>query len=269
MGIPDSSLQDRVCIVTGAARGLGLAMSQALVGAGARVVAVDTAMDDASPGGNSRLLHLRADVSAEEQCRRIVDQALRRFGAIHVLVNNAGLGTRSINAEHDVSPMKFWELPVDGWRRVIEVNINGVFLMAHAVAPIMIASGFGRIVNISTGWVTMARYGDSPYGPSKAALESCTAIWAKELASTGVTCNALAPGGPVDTSLARGPVAGRRKGALLSPEIMAEPILWLASDRSAAWTGRRFVATDWDSGLPPDQAAAKSASPARELPAII
>lgn len=278
--IPDASLHDRVCIVTGASRGLGQVMADALIDAGARVVAMDisepdalveTQVETARRVETGRLLRIRGDVSLPADCKYAVAQALERFGALHVLVNNAGIGTRAINADYDVKPLKFWELPIDGWHRLIDVNLNGVFNMAHAAAPHMVAGGFGRIVNISTGWVAMVRYGDSPYGPSKAALESCTAIWAKEFSGTGVTCNALLPGGPTDTQLARG--SGTRAAssttAFLKPEIMAAPILWLTSNRSASWTGRRFIARDWDPSLPPDEAAAKAASPARVLPAII
>jgi len=275
---PDASLQGRVCIVTGASRGLGRVMAEALVDAGARVAAMDIAESEALVAAEAarrpqdgRLFRILADVRVPADCESAVAQTLARFGAIHVLVNNAGIGTRAINAVYDVKPLKFWELPIEGWHQLIDVNLNGIFHMAHAAAPHLVAGEFGRIVNISTGWVTMARYGDSPYGPSKAALESCTAIWAKELAGTGVTCNALLPGGPTDTQLARG--AGTRAASsattFLKPEIMAAPILWLASDRSASWTGRRFIAKDWDPSLPPDEAAAKAASPARELPAII
>jgi NAD(P)-dependent dehydrogenase (short-subunit alcohol dehydrogenase family) len=266
----DPSLQGRVCIVTGAAHGLGRAMAQALLDAGARVVAMDVVeLGTESAKNTGRLLNIRGDVSSLADCKGVVDRTLQHFGAIHVLVNNAGIGTRAINPDYDVKALRFWELSPEGWHRIVAVNLIGAFNMAHAATPHMIAAGFGRIVNISTGPETMARYGDSPYGPSKAALESCTAIWAKELAETGVTCNALAPGGPVDTALARGSIPGRRKSAFLQADIMAPPVLWLASDRSARWTGRRFVARNWDPALPPDQAAAKAASPACELPAII
>ena len=270
----DASLKGRVCVITGANRGLGQAMSEALFDAGAIIVAVDIA-DPAPPSDaeltrlrTGRLIRVSADVRLPHECQSVIYRTMSTYGAIHVLINNAGVGTREINPSYDTKPLRFWELTIDDWQKLIDVNLNGMFYLTHAATPHMVQTGFGRIVNISTGWITMARYGDSPYGPSKAALESCTAIWAKELASTGVTCNALTPGGPVDTKLARGPVAGQRVSDFLKPDIMAAPVLWLASDSSASWTGCRFIAKDWDPNLSSEESAARSASPVHETPTI-
>ena len=88
-------------------------------------------------------------------------------------------------------PTRFWETDPDVWRMVIDTNVNGPFLMAQAAVSGMIAAGYGRIVNITMNHATMRRRGFSPYGPSKAALESETVIWAQDLDGTGVTVDVL------------------------------------------------------------------------------
>jgi 3-oxoacyl-[acyl-carrier protein] reductase len=163
-------------------------------------------------------------------------------------------------------------------------NVAGPHLMASAVVPGMIARGFGRIVNVSTSRPTMLFAGGGAYGPSKVALEASSRIWAEELAGTGVTVNVLLPGGASDTALIPGDVGSRarpfaagseppgREGfvdGLLPPEIMAPPLLWLASDASDGVTGRRFVARDWDDGLPADVAATRAESLRTEWPHIV
>jgi NAD(P)-dependent dehydrogenase (short-subunit alcohol dehydrogenase family) len=102
---------------------------------------------------------------------------------------------------------------------------------------------------------TMRRAGFSPYGPSKAALESETIIWAQDLAGTGVTVNSLLPGGATDTGMVPPDIPRER---LLDPNIMVPPLLWLASEPASEVTGARFVANLWDSSLPPGLAAEKA-----------
>jgi 3-oxoacyl-[acyl-carrier protein] reductase len=148
----------------------------------------------------------------------------------------------------------------------------------------MIERGFGRIVNISTSRPTMVYPHGGIYGPAKAALEASSLIWARQLEGTGVTVNVLLPGGPADTALIPGEVGGRaaafsagkdapgREGfvqGLLPPEIMAPPILWLASDASNAITGGRFVARDWDPDLTPEQASIRARAPSIDWPHVI
>jgi 3-oxoacyl-[acyl-carrier protein] reductase len=103
--------------------------------------------------------------------------------------------------------------------------------------------------------------GFSPYGPSKAALEAATAVWAKDLASTGVTVNALLPGGPANTRMIPAHEASDRS-KLVQPEVMMAPIVWLMSSASDGVTGRRFVAKDWDRSLDPRAAAEKAGAAA-------
>jgi NAD(P)-dependent dehydrogenase (short-subunit alcohol dehydrogenase family) len=139
----------------------------------------------------------------------------------------------------------------------MDINVAGPFLMARAAVPRMIERGGGRIVNVTTSLDTMLSAGMAPYGQSKAALEAGTAIWAKDLAGTGVTANVLVPGGPVDTAFLP-PDTLFPRDQLIKPDVMRAPIVWLASAEAAGVTGRRFVARLWDTALPPGAAAARA-----------
>jgi NAD(P)-dependent dehydrogenase (short-subunit alcohol dehydrogenase family) len=106
----------------------------------------------------------------------------------------------------------------------------------------------------------MIREGSPTYGPSKAALEAFSAIMAKDLAGTGVTVNVLVPGGVTNTGMV--PLeAGYAREEMIQPDIMAPPLNWLISEAAGDVTGRRFLAINWDSALPPEQAAAKAGAP--------
>jgi 3-oxoacyl-[acyl-carrier protein] reductase len=120
----------------------------------------------------------------------------------------------------------------------------------------MRAAGWGRIINVSISHATMRRAGFSPYGPSKAALESETIIWAQDLAGTGVTVNALLPGGATLTGMIPDGYPAELRARLLPPEVVVPPLLWLASERSDGVTGMRFDAAQWRADLPANEAAA-------------
>jgi NAD(P)-dependent dehydrogenase (short-subunit alcohol dehydrogenase family) len=255
-------LAGRVAIVTGGGRGLGRAMTLGLARAGAKVLATAArergeiervAAEAADP---RTILPIVADVTKEDDCVRVVTAALDRFGRIDVLVNNAGRGMKYVSENFMTEPTRFWETPADVWRLVIDTNVVGPFLMARAAVPAMLAAGFGRIINISMNAETMRRRGFSPYGPSKAALESETIIWAQDLAGTGVTVNALLPGGATLTGMIPGNFPDHLRATLLDPAIMVPPLLWLASNKSNGVTGRRFVAANWREDNPQAAAAA-------------
>lgn len=211
--------------------------------------------EDASIAQAGTLRTFVADVARQEDCQRVVDETIREFGAIHILVNNAGRGMRFVSENFFDTPTKFWETDPAVWQMIVDTNVNGPFLMARAVTPQMIKQRWGRIVNISMNHETMRRVGFSPYGPSKAALESETIIWAQDLAGTGVTVNSLLPGGATATGMVPGGISRSR---LLDPNIMVPPLLWLASESAGQVTGGRLVANLWDSSLPPEQAVEKA-----------
>lgn len=244
----------RVVIVTGASGGLGRAMVAGLLAAGARVVALDiersagalkTVVDAARANGAAdRVLPIVADIRSYDACAAAVAQGIDKFGTVHALVNNAGLGMDAISARV-YERVPFYELSVERWHATMETNINGAFHLAHALTPHLLAQGWGRIVNVVTNYRSMVRPGWSTYGASKAALETATAVWAKDLAETGVTVNALMPGGIADTPMVPVETAPDR-AALVRPEVMVAPILWLTSPASDGVTGLRFVGTEWD-----------------------
>ena len=245
-------------IVTGGGRGLGRAMALGLARAGARVIA--TAAREATEleavelaarayPGEPVVLPMLADVTAERDCDRVVQAALERFGRLDILVNNAGRGMKYVDENFMDGAARFWNAPVPAWRLIMDVNVNGSFLMARCATPVMMRAGWGRIVNISMNHETMRRPGFSPYGPSKAALESATLIWAQELDGTGVTVNALLPGGASRTGMIPDKVPEQVRARLLDPAIMVPPLLWLASREADGCTGRRLVASRWRTDL--------------------
>ena len=150
------------------------------------------------------------------------------------------------------------EVTPELWSRFFAVNLTGSMLMLRAVLPGMQAGGWGRVINNTTSFFTMLRV--LPYGATKAALEAASAVWAKELEGSGVTVNVVVPGGPTDTAFIADQ-SGINRDKMLQPEVMAPPVRWLASDRSGATTGRRFIAALWDPRLPAREAAEKAGAP--------
>jgi gluconate 5-dehydrogenase len=178
---------------------------------------------------------------------RAVDQTWSRLGGIDMLVNNAGIGMRSVNPRFITDPRGFWEVPVDGFRAVVETNLTGYFLVAREVTPRMLAAGGGRIVNISVNYATMRRAGFTPYGPSRAGSEALSRVMAADLRGTGVTVNLLLPGGATATGMM--PPGAPKRPEVLEPEVMGPPIVWLASDDAAGVHDERIVAVEFDQWL--------------------
>ena len=222
-----------------------------LVRAGARVAIVargespqldETLAQAEALGARSQVVSALGDLRNPSSCERIAADALAAFGRIDVLVNNAGVPNVGPGAP-------FWQVSADQWQRISHTNTDGVFFITRAVAPLMIAQKFGKIVNVSTSDRTMVRRNFSPYGPSKAFVEACSRVWAQDLSDTGVTLNVLLPGGVVDTAADVTGIATQGR-TFLPASVMVPPLLWLASDASNAHTGERFVASRWDESLP-------------------
>jgi 3-oxoacyl-[acyl-carrier protein] reductase len=240
-------LRGRAAIVTGGGRGIGRAIALGYARAGAHVIIsvarnraeADAVVKESGPLPGT-VEAAQADVTVSADVDRLVEQALSRTGRIDVLVNNAARGMRFVNERFMSEPLPFWEADPEAWRMVMETNTIGVFLMARAVMPGMLAAERGSIVNVTINHQTMVRRGFSPYGPSKAALEAMTEVWAQELEDTGVVINLLLPGGATATGMVPDEVPDGAQ--LLSPEIVVPGALHLAvTERS----GQRIVGTEW------------------------
>jgi NAD(P)-dependent dehydrogenase (short-subunit alcohol dehydrogenase family) len=258
----------RVAIVTGAAGGIGRAMTRGLLAAGIRVAGVDRDREPlealaASAGEQGKaydFLTIQTDLTSDSATDQITRATRARFGRIDILVNNAGIGPGSIRPDSWQRPLKFWEITPDQWRRFVAVHTTAPLALANAVVPEMMRQGWGRIVNVTTSLGTMLNAGSPTYGPSKAALEALSAIMAKDLNGTGVTVNVLVPGGVTNTPMIS-EEAGFDRDKLIQPGIMAPPLVWLVSDAAGNVSGRRFLAIHWDPALAPEQAAEKAGAP--------
>ncbi|NBY71278.1 MAG: SDR family oxidoreductase [Betaproteobacteria bacterium] len=270
-----TTLSSKIIIVTGGTRGLGWEMAEALIDAGHCVV-----ITGRKPGphletlqgrlnhraGSKRALALNNDVGQWADCERVVQQTLDAFGRVDGLINNAGLGMRAIQDNFLQDPPMFWQAEPQAFADIIQTNVVGPFFMARACVPLMVAQGYGRVVNVSTSQSTMVRRGYSPYGPSKAGLEALSVVWAKDLAGTGVTVNVLLPGGASATDMIP---PNTPKDKLLPPQQMRSPIVWLMSDASSAHTGERYNAKEWPAHLMGEEAAIQARSAVQEVPRIM
>ena len=187
----------KVAVVTGAARGIGLAIAQRFLAEGYQVALLDidgATLDEAFARLNQpvRALAVKCDVADPLQVQAAVDQVSARFGRIDALVNNAGVAV--------FKPIL--ETTFDEWARVLAVNLTGPFLCTQACAPVMLANGGGSVVNIGSVSGLRASTLRVAYGTSKAGLMHLTKQQAAELGNLGIRVNAVAPG-PVDTAMAK------------------------------------------------------------------
>jgi NAD(P)-dependent dehydrogenase (short-subunit alcohol dehydrogenase family) len=197
-----------------------------------------------------------AVVTDPEECERVVAETIKRFGGVNVLVNNAGRGMKYVSPDFLTEPTRFWETDTKMWEMVVDTNVNGPFFMTRAVVPQMLEQGDGSIINVSMNYETMKRRGFSPYGPSKAALESESIIWAQDLEGTGIRVNVVLPGGATETGMIPAEVPAEIRSRLLRPDIIGAPAVYLASDDSRQLNGRRLVATEWSPENPEGRPAA-------------
>ena len=254
----------RSAIVTGGLRGLGRSMALGFGGArGYRVVAVGHIESDIS--GFTAELHQRgispadcvaevADLRQPDACAALIQRSVAQFGPIDILVNNAGLTFTTIAPDRmrRKTPQRFYECSESLVQAVMDTNFVAADRMARLLAPGMVERGWGRLINVTTKLDTMNRAGSSPYGPSKAALEMATEIWAKELEGTGVSANIVNPGMGADTpGMAQEWRDGARDGSmppLLDPDAMVAPLLWIVSPAADGVNGVRLDAHRWQTG---------------------
>ena len=249
-------LQGKRILITGASSGLGFAMAKALVKEGGSVLITardETRLDAAKQElrqMSSNVFGLAMDVRDEESIQKTVNWVDDVWGSLDMLVNNAGIGMRTVNPDFLTHPQPFFKVSADGFRNLIDTNLTGYFLVSKAFVPLFIKQGAGKIVNISMNHETMKRQGFVPYGPSRAGAESLSIIMAEDLKEYHIDVNMLLPGGATDTGMIPEEAKAliKDKFQLLSPDVMAEPILYLASEESNGITGERITATkfeDW------------------------
>ena len=262
-------------IVTGGTRGMGLEIAFALISAGANVVVTGRSQTDldklqqraALLANAGQLYGVAADVRIMDDCMRVVTATVDRFGGITGLINNAGVAMRLVSELFEENPPPFWQIGAEAWRNIVDTNVSGVFYMSRCAIPMMLKRRKGRLINVSSSPRMMRLAGWSPYGASKAAIESMSATWAQELSAFGITVNVVRPGGKVDTGLF--PNGGH--GALVSegflaPNVMNGLLVWLLSDSSDGVSGRRFNASLWDDSKHEDEAARAAMLPYPEEP---
>ena len=252
----DIDLTGTRALITGGTSGLGLAMAEALARAGAAVALTSRSAERAEAAAaalprtrtGTAAIGIAADARDEAAVAGAVGQAWSRLGGIDLLVNNAGLGMKTVNPRFMTEPLGFWQVPVDGFQAVLGTNLTGYFLMAREVGPRMLAAGAGRIVNISMNHATMNRRGFVPYGPARAGAEALSRIMAADLSGTGITVNILLPGGATVTGMMPPEEDRPARLAALDPAIMGPPIVWLASPQARDVHDERIVAvnfTEW------------------------
>jgi len=232
------SLEGKVVLVTGAGHGIGFAISQRFAAVGCPVamndINVDQLVESATgindAGGDA--MAVPADVSDGAAVGSMIDAVMESHGRIDVVVNNAGI----------VSPMlHFFDADENWWRRIVDVNLTGHFLVSHPAARIMAKQGGGCIINMSSGGATRAHRSFTAYDATKGGIEALTRAMAIDLAPYGIRVNALMPGS-IDTST-QGEEYRKKSGVNIplgrvgDPSEMAGAALFLASDDASYITG--------------------------------
>lgn len=237
-------LDGKVALVTGAAQGIGHAIACGLAGEGARIVVADLKGAEEAAAGFRDGVGLTVDVADEADVQRMTEETLARCGSIDVLVNNAGLYA-------SLAMRPFTEIPLEEWRRVMDVNVASMFLTCRSVVPVMRARGGGRIVNISSGTPFRGVPFLLHYVTSKGAIVAFTRALAKELGKDDVLVNCVAPGFTMSAGVEEHPevieklrdvsVAARTLQRDQLPEDVVGAVVYLAGPSSSFVTGQTIV----------------------------
>ena len=232
-------LDGKVALITGASQGLGKALALAYAEAGAKIIvnsrnegSIKPVAEEAESKG-AEVLSVTADVSDGKDVRRLVDAAVERFGRIDILVNNAGvLGPR----------VPIEEFPEDEWRKVIDANLTGPYLVAKAAIPHMPEGA--SIINLVSGVSVEGRAEWGAYSVSKFGIEGLSQILAAELEERGIRSNAVDPGG-MRTDMRAAAYPEEDPSTRITPGENTDVFLYLASDESKGVTGERFKAQEF------------------------
>ncbi len=244
-------LDGRVAIVTGGGNGIGIRYCKAIAGEGSAVVvaeldgqaAVRVADEICEDGGKA--IAIQTDVSNSQSVSNMVDQTIREFGKIDILVNNA-----AIFATIPISRVGIEELSEQEWDDVYRVNMKGMFLVTKAVVPHMKKQRYGKIVNIGSGSMLDGASGRIHYTSAKAAVVGFTRVLAHELGDYNISVNTLAPGSTLSEANPTPEIIKMREAAIKSrvikrvqtPEDLVGPMLFLVSPDSDFMTGQMLVA---------------------------
>jgi 3-oxoacyl-[acyl-carrier protein] reductase len=229
-------LDGKVAFITGAGRGIGRAIAEAFaaqgcaIAAAARTATEVEAVATAIQDGGGKAVGLACDVTDREQVHRAVNEAHDSFGAIGILVNNAGVAIFK----------PFHQLSTDEWQQTMNVNLNGAFHCTQAVLPGMMQRRSGRIINISSVAGVKPINKQSAYCASKHALNAMSKVLAMELREFGIAVNAVCPGG-VTTRLAEESMPERDQEGWMTPDDIAHACLFLASQSARATTDEVIV----------------------------
>jgi NAD(P)-dependent dehydrogenase (short-subunit alcohol dehydrogenase family) len=230
--------------VTGGAQGIGRAIADGLAAAGARIVIADLACAEETATDFEDGVGLTVDVSSEEDVKRLVDDTVDRCGRVDVLINNAGLYA-------SLAMRPFDQIPLEEWRKVMDVNVASMFLTCRAAVPVMRSQGGGKIVNISSGTPFRGVPFLLHYVTSKGAIVAFTRALAKELGKDNVLVNCVAPGFTMSTGVQEHPevieklrdvsVASRTLQRDQNPEDVVGAVVYLSGPHSDFVTGQTIV----------------------------
>jgi NAD(P)-dependent dehydrogenase (short-subunit alcohol dehydrogenase family) len=235
----NAALRDKVTLITGASQGLGRALALAFAREGARVVVNARSEESVRPvageveDAGAEILAVAADVSKGADVERLVRESVERFGKIDVLVNNAGLLGPRVAIE---------DYPEDEWRRIIDANLTGPFLVSRAAIPYL--SDGASIINVVSGVSVEGRAEWGAYSVSKFGMEGLNQILAAELAERGVRVNAVDPGG-MRTEMRAAAYPEEDPQTRITPEENTAVFVYLASAESEGVTGERFKAQEF------------------------
>ena len=229
-------LKDKIAIVTGGARGIGLACARAFAREGATVVIADVNFDgakasaDAIAATGARTRPIAVNVADQASVQAMIATVLQTFGRIDILMNNAGVGGNT----------PFLETSLEDWNRIVSINLTGAFVVAQSVAREMVKVGGGKIVNIASLSGQRGAHGRAAYGSAKAGLELLTKVMAVELAPHNINVNNIAPGA-IETEMARFAHDAATRAAYNylipmtrygTPEEIADAAVFLCSDEA-------------------------------------